>query len=430
MQKPRRLSPGRILVLGFLAVIMVGTVLLMLPVSLEKGVSLSFVDSLFTSTSAVCVTGLAVRDTADTFSVFGEGIVALLIQIGGLGITSISVFATLLVGGRVSAKKRLMIKESYNFSSAKGMVSIVKAVLYVTLVFESVGAVLFYITFCRQYGPVTGAGVSIFHSIASFNNAGFDIFGGFRGMAAYDGNVFMNLVTCGLVIFGGLGFFVIRELIHKRNFSKLSLHAKAVLTTTLFLLLAGTLMLKLTSHVTWLEAFFHSTSARTAGFATLPMGNFSTAGMLVLMILMFIGASSGSTGGGIKTTTAFVMIKAIWGIARNKPCTAFKRTIPRSVVFRAFVLTFLAAGFVIVCTMLLCIFEPDIPFVKILFEVMSGFGTVGLSTGITPYLSGASKIAITVIMFIGRVGPLTVATIWTTRQAPAAVYSEEKVIIG
>jgi trk system potassium uptake protein len=430
MKLMKKIKPGRIIVLGFLTVILLGAILLKLPISINDGVEVSFVDALFTSTSAVCVTGLIAVDTADTFTVFGRTVVALLIQIGGLGVTSVGVGFILLMGKKVSIKERTLIKEAMNLDSMKGLVKLVKSVLMMTLIFETIGAILSYIVFSKDYSPMDALGISVFHSIAAFNNSGFDILGGLRNLIPYQNNVLLNLTTCGLIIFGGLGFLVIKEIILKKSFKKFSLHTKVVLTMTGILLLGGTILLKLTEDISWLGAFFFSTSARTAGFSTYSLGNFTNAALFVLVVLMFIGASPGSTGGGIKTTTFFTLCRSIYSTSTNKHCTAFKRKIPTNIVFKAFNITLLAMFVVCMGTFILSILEPNYNFMQLLFEVTSAFGTVGLSTGITPNLTDLSKIIISLIMFIGRLGPMTIATIWSFREASNAYFSEEAVIIG
>lgn len=426
----KKISPGRIIVLGFFSVIIIGALLLKLPISIRDGQSVTFVDALFTSTSAVCVTGLIAVDTADTFTVFGRTVVAFLIQIGGLGVTSVGVGVILLMGKKVGIKERMLIKESMNLDSMQGLVKLVKAVLIMTLSFEVVGALLSYIVFSKDFPTLDALGISVFHSIAAFNNSGFDILGGLQNLIPYQSNVLLNLTTCGLIIFGGLGFLVIREIIAYKKFSKFSLHAKVVIVMTASLLIIGTIFLKATEDISWLGAFFFSTSARTAGFSTYSLGSFTNAGLFTLTILMFIGASPGSTGGGIKTTTLFTLVKSIYSTATNKNCTAFKRKIPVNTIFKAFNLIVLALTVVCMGTFMLSILEPNYSFMQLLFETTSAFGTVGLSTGITPDLADISKIIISVIMFIGRLGPMTMATIWSFKQTQGACYSEEAVIIG
>lgn len=425
-----KIKPGRIIVLGFLLVILLGTMLLMLPISINDGASVSLIDALFTSTSAVCVTGLIAIDTADTFTVFGRTVVAMLIQIGGLGVTSVGVGFILLMRKKVGIKERTLIKESMNLDSLKGLVKLVKSVLLLTLIFESIGVILSYIVFSKDYSPLDALGISMFHSIAAFNNSGFDILGNLQNLIPYQSNILLNLTTCGLIIFGGLGFLVIKEIIEKRSFKKFSLHTKVVLITTGILLIVGTVVLKFTEDITWLGAFFFSTSARTAGFSTYPLSNFTNAGLFILTILMFIGASPGSTGGGIKTTTIFTLYKSIYSTSTNRHCVAFKRRIPSNVILKAFNITLLALFVVCMGTFILSILEPTYTFMQLLFEVTSAFGTVGLSTGITPNLSDLSKVIISLIMFIGRLGPMTIATIWYFKEPSNACYSEETVIIG
>ena len=430
MNKLKHISPGRLIVLGFFMVIMIGAFLLMSPFSRRSGVDVSFVDALFTSTSAVCVTGLIAIDTADTFNLFGKTVVAMLIQIGGLGVTSIGVGLILLIGRNVGIKQRMLVKEALNLTSMKGIVKLIKAVIIMTISFEIVGAILSYIVFSKDYKPLDAVGISIFHSIAAFNNSGFDILGNFQNLSSYRDNILLNLVTCGLIIFGGLGFLTIKEIIEKHSFEKFSLHTKIVITMTGSLLIVGTVLLKFTENISWLTAFFYSTSARTAGFSTAPLSGFTSAGLFTLVILMFIGASPGSTGGGIKTTTFFAIIKNVYSASTNKHCVAFKRELSKNTIAKASIIATLSLTLVVVDTFVLSIIEPEFSFMQILFEVTSAFGTVGLSTGITPSLSDLSKLIITLTMFIGRLGPLTMATIWTFKPTSNVHYLEEDITIG
>lgn len=424
------MSPARSIAFGFALVILLGGFILFLPISHIQGVNVKFIDALFTSTSAVCVTGLNVVDTADTYNVFGRIVVALLIQIGGLGVTSVGVSMILLARRKVGFKDRILIKEALNLDSLKGVVKLIKSILLMTLCFEGVGAILSFIVFSQDYPIKDAVGISLFHAVSSFNNAGFDILGGFKNLLDYQSNILLNLTTCGLIIFGGLGFIVIKEIINKRSFKKLSLHSKIVISMTITLLTVGTLLLKFTENIGWLGAFFFSTSARTAGFSTYNVGNFTNAGLFIIIILMFIGASPGSTGGGIKTTTAFTVLKSAYSVSTNKHCSAFKRKLPAEIISKAFMLTFIASLIVCMSTLLLCILESDYTFAQLMFEVVSGFATVGLSTGITPSLKPSSEFVIILTMFIGRVGPLTIASLWSFRQMPNLKYSEESITIG
>lgn len=423
-------SPARLITLGFAFVILAGTILLKLPVSVRDGAGVSWIDALFTSTSAVCVTGLIAIDTAEHFTVFGRTVVAVLIQIGGLGVTSVGVGIILAAGKRIGFKERLLVKEALNVNGFKGMVVLVKYVLIMTLCFETAGTILSYLVFVQKYSPLDALGISMFHSVAAFNNSGFDILGGLKNLIPYQDNVLLNLTTCGLIIFGGLGFLVILDIIRNRCFKKLCLHSKSVIVTSIALIVTGTVLLKCTENITWLGAFFQSVSARTAGFSTYPIGNFTSAGLFILTILMFIGASPGSTGGGIKTSTLFVLLNSVKSTATNQHCTAFRRKIPDKVVFKAFMITFLSLMVVSISTLVMCVLEPEYSFLQLLFECTSAFGTVGLSTGITPDLGTAGKLVIILTMFIGRLGTLTIITMWSFKQPANAVYTEENITIG
>lgn len=423
-------SPARLIALGFAAVILIGSLVLMLPVSVREGATVTFIDALFTSTSAVCVTGLIAIDTADHFTAFGQGVVAVLIQIGGLGVTSVGVGLIIAAGKRVGLKGRLLVKEALNIDSYKGIVRLVKSILLLTLCFEVTGAVLSFIVFSQDYPTAHALGISIFHSIAAFNNSGFDILGGLRNLIPYQDNVLLNMTTCFLIIFGGLGFLVILDIARNRRFRKLSLHSKVVIVTTAGLLVTGTLLLKATEDITWMGAFFHSVSARTAGFSTYPIGTFTNAGLFVLCLLMFIGASPGSTGGGIKTSTFFTLLMQTRSVCTGEAAHVFHRGISKQNIAKASIITILSGAVVCIATFLMCVLEPDCSFIQLLFEVVSAFGTVGLSTGITPDLSVAGKLVIIIVMFTGRVGAFTLLSTWAGRNEKNIRFSEEAVVIG
>lgn len=410
--------------------ILFGAVLLLLPLSVRSDAEVHFIDALFTSTSAVCVTGLIAIDVADHFTTFGQAVVAVLIQVGGLGVTSIGVGLILAARKNVGLKGRILLKEALNIQGIKGMIRLVKSILLMTLCFELMGIVLSFLVFVQDYPVLKALWISIFHSIAAFNNSGFDILGGLRNLIPYQNNILLNLTTSGLIIFGGLGFLVILDVLKKRSFRKLTLHSKVVLTTTLTLLVAGTLLLKATEDITWLGAFFQSVSARTAGFSTYPIGEFTNAGLFTLIILMFIGASPGSTGGGIKTSTFFVLSQHVRSLFTKRHISAFRRNIPWEVFSKACTISLLSLLLVCVGTFFLCVLEPEYSFVQLLFEEVSAFGTVGLSTGITPTLSVASKLILIFTMFAGRVGTFTLLTMWIDRPAPSVRYTEESVSIG
>ena len=430
IKKIKKQPPGRLITIGFALVILLGTLLLLLPVSVRDDAVGTPIVALFTSTSAVCVTGLIAIDTADHFTPFGQGVVAALIQIGGLGVTSVGVGLIIAVGKRVGFKSRVLVREALNTDSYKGIVKIVKAVLTMTVCFEGAGAILSFLVFVQDYPPVKALGISIFHSIAAFNNSGFDVLGNLQNLIPYQNNVFLNLITCGLIIFGGLGFLVILDILKKRSFKKLALHSKVVITTSIVLIAAGTLLLKGTENISWLGAFFHSVSARTAGFSTYPIGSFSNAGLFVLCVLMFVGASPGSTGGGIKTSTFFVLFQSVRSTFTKKQIGAFKRGISAKTVSTASSITILSLAVVCLGTFFMCVLEPEYNFIQLLFEVISAFGTVGLSTGITPDLSIGGKLVIILIMFIGRLGAMTLISMWIDHPEPNVHYTEETITIG
>ena len=426
-----RQSPARIISLGFALVIFIGSILLIMPFSVNDNVDLHYIDALYTSTSAVCVTGLVSVDAGDTFTPVGQFILAMLIQIGGLGVTAVGAGIIIIMGRRVDIKGRNLIREAMNLDSGKGVIRFVKSVFQTTLIFELLGAALSFIVFSKDYPPLKALGISLFHSVAAFNNSGFDILGNFQSLTAYRDNILLNLVTCVLIFFGGIGFLVIREMrSHGFHWKKYSMHAKIVLSVSVFLAVFGTILLKLTEDVTWLGALFQSVSARTAGFATYQLGTFSFAGLMVMIVLMFIGASPGSTGGGIKTSTFFVLFKGIKSAATNKSEKAFHYSIPRETFRKASVVTLLALTVVIVSTYLLLVMEPDIGLADALFEIVSAFGTVGLSTGITPQLGFGAKILSILVMYIGRLGPLTVASLWYFSRGERISYPEGNIAIG
>ena len=427
----KQLTPARIIALGFAAVILLGSALLIMPFSVRPGVELAYIDSLYTSTSAVCVTGLIAVDAGDTFTPIGQFILGGLIQVGGLGVTAVGAGIILLMGRRVNLRGRNLVKEAMNLDSGRGIVQFVRSIFATTLLFEGLGALLSYPSFATTRGPVKAIGLSIFHSVAAFNNSGFDILGGGTNLIPYQDDVLLNLVTCGLIICGGIGFLVIREMWNTRlHWKKFSMHTKVVLSTTAVLLIVGTLLLKATEDITWLGAFFHSVSARTAGFSTYALKDFSTSGLLVLIMLMFIGASPGSTGGGIKTTTFFSLIQGIKSAATNRSEKAFRYALPRDAFSKAAVITLLALGVVVTGTYLMTVFEPHLDLRDIVFEIVSAFGTVGLSTGITPDLTVASKLLSILIMYIGRLGPLTIASLWYFTYGERTQFAEGNIAIG
>lgn len=429
----RRQPPVRIIAAGFALVILLGSLLLMLPCSVKDGVHLRYIDALYTSTSAVCVTGLIAADAGDTFTVVGQIILALLIQIGGLGVTAVGAGVILAMGKKMDLRGRNLVQEAGNLDSGHGVVRFVRSVFLTTLIFELCGAVLSFCVFVRDYPLPRAIGISLFHSVAAFNNSGFDILGGGQNLIPYQDNILLNLVTCGLIFFGGIGFLVIREMVkYKWHWKRYSMHARVVLSVSGVLTLLGTLLVKLTErgNITWLGAFFASMTARTAGFSTFSFADFSVAGLLVMMVLMFIGASPGSTGGGIKTSSFFVLCRGVHAAASGRSEKAFHYAIPREAFRKAAVIAALALSAITVSTVAISILEPTLGLEDVLFEMVSAFGTVGLSTGITASLTIPSKFISIGMMYIGRLGPLTIASLWHFGGIERVRYPEGNISIG
>lgn len=426
----KKIPPARLIALGFFVLILIGTGLLLSPFSIKEGMEVSFIDALFTATSAVCVTGLTVIDISSHFTIFGQIVMAFLIQAGGLGVTLVSVGLILFAGGRIGLRERLLVRESINIESGKGIVRFVKSILFITLCFELTGAILSFTVFIQKYPLLESIGISIFHAISAFNNAGFDIMSGGQNLIPYQDNIMLNLVTCGLIIFGGIGFLVIMDIIKKRSFKKLTLHSKIVIMMTVILIVAGTLLFKATEDMSWLGAFFNSVSCRTAGFSTYPVGNFTNAGLFIMVVLMFIGASPGSTGGGIKTTTFFTLLLSVKNGSKNNQYKAFRRRISAELVSKAAIIAILGVLIVSTVVFLLCVIGPDYDFLKLLVEVVSAYGTVGFSSGISSEIGILGKFILAVTMYIGRVGSLTIISLWFTKPPSNISYSEESIAIG
>jgi len=416
----KKLTISQILVLGFASVIFIGGVLLWLPFSGSGGIQTKFIDALFTSTSAVCVTGLVVVDTGSHFSRLGHVIIMLLIQVGGLGIMTFSLLAVILMGGHVSHRFQLILKEALNRVTIRDIVSVAKSVVMLTFMIEAVGMMILFLRWRNDLPPLTAAFYSLFHSISAFCNAGFALFS--DNIASYVGDPTINLTMASLIISGGIGFTVLIELTRLHKIRRLSVHSKLALSITAVLIFAGMVGLYFCEslHSAWFRqdltpaerlfaAFFQSVSARTAGFNTIDIGAMSGAGLLLIIILMFIGASPGGTGGGIKTTTFGAVIASLVAMVKGeKDVQVFNRRIPQDTLQKALTIGLISTMLVTGMTLLMLLFKQR-DFMKVLFEVVSAFGTVGYSTGITPDLTLPEKIIIIITMFCGRLGPLTMA---------------------
>lgn len=428
-RKPLR--PSTVLVLGFLSIIILGSVLLYQPVSRYEEATANYLDCLFVSVSAVCVTGLTTVDIASTFTVFGRCVLALLIQVGGLGFASFALLILSLLGRNISLSSMSIAKEALNASSGKGIIGLVYTVVRYALAIELCGAVLLFFPYLKLSGSFPKAiGMGLFHSVSAFNNAGFDLNGDFNSMACFRGNVYVNVVIAALIILGGLGFYVLNDIVHKKKWSRLSFHSKIVLTMTAILVIGGTLFLFL-SGTGFLDSFFLSVSARTAGFSTVPVEELTDSSSLVMIFLMFVGANPGSTGGGIKATTVFVTFVAMATVVSGRKPKVFKRRIPQDSIVKALTVTVMAMIVILVATFGIMIIENGrISSLDILFEVVSATATVGLSRSITPVLQVGSRFIIMLVMFIGRLGPLTIVTLFTRLRPERLEYIEENVLIG
>lgn len=447
---PRRsqglaLLPAQIIVLGFLGAIAVGTLLLSLPVATASGQAPGFTTALFTATSAVCVTGLIVVNTAEYWSPFGQTVILVLIQVGGLGIMTLSTMFALLLGRRISLKERLVLREALGQINVGGMIRLLRAILILTFVMEGLGALLLTLRFLADYPLPRAAALGVFHAVSAFNNAGFDIFG--NSLESFRTDPVVNLVVIGLVVVGGLGFAVIMDLRRLRDpLHHLSLNTKMVLTVSAALLVLATLIILIwegTNPATlgglegWGEklmaALFAAAMPRTAGFNTIPIGEMTQATLFFLVIMMFIGASPGSTGGGVKTTTFGVIAATVWATIRGKDdVELFHRRLTTWVIGRSLAIVSMAMSMIILASLVLSITEAGHPFIEIFFEATSAFGTVGLSTGLTPDLSTVGRLVIIITMFAGRVGPLTLAVALAQRGNRKSILRmpEEKIMVG
>lgn len=432
-----------LLITSFLGAILIGTILLMLPVSTRQG-SLALEDALFTSTSAVTVTGLIVVDTATYFTFFGQMVILVLLQFGGLGFMTFSTLIILLVGKRISLSDKFMIENEFTTGRYMNIGELIKKIFFLTLGFECLGAmILFYqLSDLDLKDRIFSA---VFHSISAFCNAGFSVFSNsFEDYASHTG---INLTLMVLIFCGGIGFLVLTEVFSYvrgkiKKASRLSLHSKLVLITSVALIVLGFLLIfieelmnknsSLPLGTKILTALFQSVTARTAGFNTLPITAFSTASVFILMVLMFIGASPGSTGGGVKTSSLGMFMAYLRSRWRGREgIDLFYRNIPSHTIEKAFMVIYLSLALITVGFILLLSFEKNMGMSQLLFETISAFATVGLSTGITAQLSLPAKLVIIVTMFIGRIGPLTVLVALSRRESRGAFhYPQENIMIG
>jgi trk system potassium uptake protein len=444
----RHLTPTRIFVFSFASFILLGTLFLWLPFSAAQK-NLSFVDALFTSTSAVCVTGLASIDVSKDLSLTGQLITVVLFQIGGLGIITFSIVLFALMGRGVSFKGREIAQSTFLHTPRRDFFIIVKKVLLYTFVIEGIGTLLLFLRFLYDFPPALAFYHAVYNAISAFNNCGFSLFS--DSMMAYQSDVLVNITIMLLIILGGIGFIVLYEVLAKirGQEKRLSIHTKMVLITTTILILIGAVcfyfmemnnVLKgMNLKTSILASFFQSVVPRTAGFNTVDIGALTNSTLLVIMILMFIGASPGSTGGGIKTTSFTLLMLLIFNrIQGNENVNIANRTIPKDTIEKTIYIIFASAFCICVITSLLLLtssvdatpLASRYKFVEYLFETVSAFGTVGLSMNLTPKLNDIQKYAIIFMMFAGRVGPLTLAFAWYSSRKKGLTYAEETVMVG
>lgn len=439
----KQMSPSRKLILGFLLVIIVGVFLLMLPFSLKEGKSLSPLEALFTVVSAVCVTGLSVVDVAEVFSPVGDAILIAFIQIGGLGVMTFSSIVFLLAGQKMTLYTRILLKEERNANSVGEILNFVRLMLLTVFIIESIGAVILMHEFRKIMPYEQAVYYGIFHSISAFCNAGFSLFS--NNLENFRGNPVISLTISYLIILGGMGFAIINSFIMmiRKGVSRFTLTSKLAIQISMILTFGGAILfflLEFSNSATlfplpWSEkiiaSIFQSVTLRTAGFNTIPLSNLRSATVFMACIWMLIGASPGSTGGGIKTTTLGVILFYVIGIIRGKEhVEIFNRRLDWDVMNKALALLVVSLSYIALVILLLLVIEP-FSMEKIVFEVVSAFGTVGLTMGITPYLTVTSKLLIIVTMFIGRLGPMTIALALGEKKKKARVqYPKEDILIG
>ncbi|NLK57656.1 MAG: Trk family potassium uptake protein [Tissierellia bacterium] len=433
-------NPPLVLAVGFLFMIAVGTLLLMHPVSSAAGVGTTFMDAFFTATSATCVTGLAVVNTAVYWSVFGQAVILVLIQIGGLGFMTMTVLIAMLLHKKITLSDRLVIKEQFGQESLTGMVRWMRYIMLATLGVEMLGAVFLSTQWIPLYGWKTGLWYSVFHAVSAFCNAGFDLFG--DSLLPFQANSVVQLTIAALIIAGGLGFSVHMDLF-RRNRKRWQLHTKLVLSMTMFLLAGGTLLFFLIESKNpatwatlpvwerWQAAFFQSVTTRTAGFYSVSQSNLTEISLVLSIFLMFIGGSPAGTAGGIKTTTfAVLLLSTRAQIQGASHIEVFKRSIHSDVVMRALTMIMIALVWVISISFILAVKE-NIPYLQSIYETVSAFATVGLTMDLTPRLSTLSKVLLAITMYAGRVGPVTLAYALIQRKKKADYRSAEgNVMVG
>lgn len=456
--KKLHFGPLGIIILSFFSVILIGGIILYLPFTHKEGVNINFLDALFTSTSCTCITGLVSikNGLGDSFNLFGRVIITILIQLGGLGVTTFAVVIFMLTSRKLTYTKQSLIKESWNLNSYKNIKFVFAQVLLVNFFFEFIGAFIFFFLFHFRYNfPVNESfGYAIFHSISSYNNAGVDFFG-INSLIPYKNDFALTFFSMMLGIFGGIGFTVIVDILAKKfKFKYFRLQTKVVLTYSLAFLIIGSLLIFLCeinsgSNTSFLGAVFMSSNSRSGGYTLYDLSKYRDITILIIMLLMFVGASPSGTGGGVKVTTIAVFFAYIRGIITGRDPHLFRRSISEKSAKKALLLILVGLLFFLLGFLLICLFEMDYNYIyegakykdyiegaadfnslNYAFDAMSAFATVGLSTGVTPYFSEGSKIILIILMYVGRVGPLSISTVFSTKDTTTYKFVEEDMAIG
>ena len=441
-----RLSHAKMIAMGYFLVIILGSVLLMLPQATRPGLKTTYLDALFTATSATCVTGLAVVDTATHWSLLGQIIILAMIQVGGLGFMTIGVMFAMLLKRSISLKVRGLLQESMNSIQLGGVVKMAKYVVKGTIVVEGVGALLLMCVFIPRFGVPKGIYYGIFHAISAFCNGGFDLMGAeyepYCSFCPLADDILLNVVIMSLITIGAIGFFVWKDVLeHKISFSKYSLHTKLAICSTVFIFIISSILFYLFEkdglmkgmgiQETLLTSMFSSVTPRTAGFNTIDTAGLSNSSFMLTLVLMFIGGSPASTAGGIKTVTFAVMLIYVWSNLRSKTgCNVYGRRIPDEAIKKASIVIMINLMLAIMAVLVISYCQP-IDLRDVLFEVFSAIGTVGMTTGVTRDLTVVSRIVIILLMYCGRIGSMSFALSFTQREKVAPVrLPEENIIVG
>ncbi|MGL5041553.1 MAG: TrkH family potassium uptake protein [Culicoidibacterales bacterium] len=439
--RTNKITTLQVLLIGYASVVLTGSLLLMLPIAQVNG-GIKFIDALFTAMSATCVTGLVVLDTGTQWTFFGQAIILLLIQIGGLGILAFITTIQIIARQKINLKQRLIIQQDVGGFDLKGMVKFVQRIIFITFIIEGTGALLLATQFIPMYGLGKGIWYSIFHSISAFCNAGFDVFGGFKSLTTFQENPVILYTLAGLIVSGGLGFFVFLDLAGKINKHKITFHTRLVLCATGALLITGILVIGIAefngpmlSHLSGWDRFnnivFMAITPRTAGFTSVPLTEIALPTAILTIFLMFIGGSPGSTAGGIKTTTFAVIVLSLYSTIRHrKEPEVFYRKISAETLRIAHTNISLCVMLVCMAILIMTFTETNFDALAIAFEAVSAFGTVGSSLDMTPFLTSYGKIVIICLMFLGRVGPLTFALSVLREHKGNITYPDGRVLIG